>query len=391
MRETIPSGPRNIVFIINSLAAGGAEGALVDLLGYMKGYLEPFAVHLVLLDAEKERHSAPVWVKKHVLSANFGLVSSTLRLGRLLRQLQPVLALSFLNRANCANVMVAKLLGYPSIISERVHTTSHFGSGLSGLANKIIVRMTYPMADQVIAVSEGVKDDLLANFGVRGSKLRVIHNPVNTDRICARAAEAPSIDIPAPYIMGMGRLVPNKNFRLLIEAYRTSQIAENLVVLGDGPQRGELESLVAHYGLTGRVILTGHVDNPYPIMKAARLFVCSSNAEGFPNSLIEAMALGCPVVSTDCDTGPLEILTRQSRDRCHEVTRAEYGILVPPNAPAMMAAAIRGGCDETTRAMYSQRGANRAKDYSVSSSVERYWSTIAPHALPSLGHNGPDS
>ena len=188
MRETIPSGPRNIVFIINSLAAGGAEGALVDLLGYMKGYLEPFAVHLVLLDAEKERHSAPVWVKKHVLSANFGLVSSTLRLGRLLRQLQPVLALSFLNRANCANVMVAKLLGYPSLISERVHTTSHFGSGLSGLANKIVVRMTYPMADQVIAVSEGVKDDLLANFGVRGSKLRVIHNPVNSDRICARAA-----------------------------------------------------------------------------------------------------------------------------------------------------------------------------------------------------------
>jgi glycosyltransferase involved in cell wall biosynthesis len=391
MRETMHSGPRNIVFIINSLTTGGAEGALVNLLGYMKGHLAPFSVHLVLLDAERERHSVPVWVKKHVLDANFGLLTSTVRLAWLLKQLRPVLALSFLNRANCANVMVSKLLGYPCIISERVHTTSHFGTGLGALVNKTVVRLTYPLADQVIAVSEGVKDDLLANFGIRGSKLRVIHNPVNTGRICERAAEAPSIDLPAPYIMGMGRLVPNKNFRLLIEAYRTSQIAENLVILGDGPERSELESLVARYGLAGRVLLPGHVNNPYPIMKAARLYVCSSNAEGFPNALIEAMALGCPVVSTDCDTGPLEILAPQNRVRCQEATRAQYGILVPPDAPDMMAAAIRTASDETTRAMYSQRGAERVKDYSVGSSVQRYWDTIAPYAVPALDHSGPDS
>lgn len=381
MRETIGSGPRNIVFIINSLAAGGAEGALVDILGYMKDHLAPFTVHLVLLDAERERHSAPVWVKKHVLNADFGLVSSTVRLARLLKQLRPVLALSFLNRANCANVMVSKLLGYPCIISERVHTTSHFGSQLTALVNKTIVRLTYPLADQVIAVSEGVKDDLLANFAVRGSKLRVIHNPVNIDRICKRAAEAPSINIPAPYIMGMGRLVPNKNFRLLIEAYRMSQIAENLVILGEGPERTALESLIIQYGLSGRVILPGHVNNPYPIIKMARFYVCSSNAEGFPNALIEAMALGCPVVSTDCDTGPLEILAPKNRVRCKELTQAQYGILVPPDAPDMMAAAIRAGCDETTRAFYSGRGADRAKDYTVGSSVDLYWDTIAPYAV----------
>ena len=163
MRETMRCGPRNIVFIINSLTAGGAEGALVDLLGYMKDHLAPYAVHLVLLDAEQERHSAPAWVKKHVLDANFGLISSTVRLAWLLKDLRPVLAVSFLNRANCANVIVSKLVGYPCIISERVHTTSHFGTGLGTLVNKTIVRLTYPLADQVIAVSEGVKEAGIRN------------------------------------------------------------------------------------------------------------------------------------------------------------------------------------------------------------------------------------
>jgi glycosyltransferase involved in cell wall biosynthesis len=376
----MPSTPRNIVFVINSLAAGGAERALTDLLAYLQDDLRQYTVHLVLLDVEEQRHAVPLYVRKHILDAKFGMFSSTVLLGRLLRELAPAVTLSFLNRANCANVISSKILRYPCIISERVHTTSHLGIGVSAAINKRIVRLTYRLADRVIAVSEGVKDELVANFGVREAKVRVIYNPIDTARICQRASETPSIELPKPYILGMGRLVPNKNFRLLIESYRSSGISENLVILGEGSERSELERLISKLGLGERVVLPGYVQNPYPIVGAARLFVSSSNAEGFPNALIEAMALGCPVVATDCNAGPMEILTGKMEPRPTEVTLAEYGILVPVNSANLLTDAVRIASREEIRDQYSQRGKQRAQDFGIRSSVDQYRSVIASYA-----------
>jgi N-acetylgalactosamine-N,N'-diacetylbacillosaminyl-diphospho-undecaprenol 4-alpha-N-acetylgalactosaminyltransferase len=374
------SSSENIVFVINSLTAGGAERTLVDLLSYLEERLKGIGVHLVLLDVEDERHAVPSYVQTHILDAKFNIFASTVLLARLLRKLSPSVTVSFLNRSNCANVISSKILKYPCIISERVHTTSHFGTGTSAAINKSIVRLTYPFANQVIAVSDGVRDDLIANFGVSESKIRVIHNPVDIDRIQEKALEAPTIKFPEPFILGMGRLVSNKNFRLLIESYWSSGIRENLVILGEGDERPELERLISDFGLGGHVILPGYVENPYPIIAAARLFVSSSSAEGFPNALIEAMALGCPVVATDCDTGPREILTGKKQARCTELTRAEYGILVPVKSAQLLAAAIRIAVRESSRSTYSQRGRERARDFGIRNSVDQYWTAIASFA-----------
>ncbi len=371
---------KRIVFVINSLTAGGAERALMHLLACMRDQLAAFDSHLVLLDREEERHPVPSWVTKHVLDARHELTTSVVRLVRALHELVPAVTLSFLNRANCANVIAGRILGYPCIISERVHTSSHFQGGPMAAINKAIVRLTYRFSDQVIAVSEGVRHDLVENYGVADRKVQVIHNPIDPQRISALGSERPTVDLPDGYILGIGRLTANKNFPLLIRSYLESGIAEKLVIMGDGQERGALEKLISQLGLDGKVLLVGYVQNPYPIIKAARALVSSSNAEGFPNALVEAMALGCPVVATDCDAGPMEILTGRMTARCQRVTLGKYGILVPTNSVDCLASAIRLGCEQSIRAAYAKSGRQRAKDFDVRNSVERYWSAIGAYA-----------
>jgi glycosyltransferase involved in cell wall biosynthesis len=366
----------SIVFVINSLTDGGAERALVHLIGCMREYLSGFHTHLVLLDREEERHPVPTWVEKHVLDARHSVVTSTIRLFRTLRNLRPAVTLSFLNRANCATVIAAQALGQRCIISERVHTTSHFNSGPMAGANKAMVRLTYRLADKIIAVSQGVRNDLIQHYGIAQRKVQVIHNPIDPAQIRRRASERPEVRLPDRYILGVGRLARNKNFPLLVKAYLASGISDKLVIMGDGEERAALEELVSKLGLGDRVLLTGYVGNPYPILKSARAFVSSSNAEGFPNALVEAMALGCPVVATDCDAGPMEILTQRTAPRCREMTLGAYGILVPPNSVACLASAIRKACSEEIRADYSRRGPERAKDFDVANSVAQYWAAI---------------
>jgi glycosyltransferase involved in cell wall biosynthesis len=374
------SGGRSIAFVINSLTAGGAERALVHLLDCMREHLAGFDTHLVLLDREEERHAVPTWVEKHVLDARHSIATSTLKLFRILKKLRPAVTLSFLSRANCANVIAGRALGYRCIISERVHTTSHFHSGSMAVANRTMVRLTYRLADKVIAVSQGVRNDLIENYGVPRRKVQVIHNPIDPAQINRRASERPPVELPDRYILGSGRLAPNKNFRLLIQAYLASGISDKLVIMGEGDERGMLVELISKLRLCDRVFLIGYVDNPYPIIRSARVFVSSSNAEGFPNALVEAMALGCPVVATDCDTGPMEILTGQTTPRCNDVTFGAYGILVPPNSVPCLASAIRTACGDEVRAGYSRRGRQRASDFDVSNSVAQYWSAIGSFA-----------
>lgn len=204
-----------------------------------------------------------------------------------------------------------------------------------------LVARGYRDADAIVAVSEGVADELSAHTGIERARISVIYNPVVTPRIHTRASEPPAHPWFAPgrdtpVILGAGRLVRMKDFITLIHAFAAVRRKRRtrLVILGEGRRRGELERLVHSLGLDADVELPGWCGNPYACMANADLFVLSSRGEGLPNALLEAMACGCPVVSTDCPSGPREILEN-----------GRYGELVPVGDSAAMAAAIERTLD----------------------------------------------
>jgi glycosyltransferase involved in cell wall biosynthesis len=176
------------------------------------------------------------------------------------------------------------------------------------------VRRLYRQADGVICVSQGVAEDLAGVADLPAERLQVIRNPVVVPELIQQA-EAP-VDHPwlgvagPPVVLGAGGLRRQKNFALLLGAFARVRATRpaRLLILGEGHLRGELERLAHALGVEGDVGLPGFVENPYPYMRQASIFVLSSLWEGSPNVLVEALALGTPVVATDCPSGPREIL-----------------------------------------------------------------------------------
>lgn len=349
---------------------------MAALLFHSKVYGDRYDMILALLDDEPAAYEIPDWVTVHQLDCRGSLLHSILQLRALERSLRPAATLSFLTRANVANWASRAGTGRPWIISERVNTSAHLGTGLSGRVSRGLVRLSYRQATQIIAVSQGVADGLSDAFGVPDEIMSVIANPVDTVRIARLALEKYPAHPDEPYIMAMGRLVENKNFSLLIDAFAASSIAGKLIVIGDGPLRADLERQIADHGLEDRVILPGFVQNPFPLLAAAQFFVLSSNAEGFPNALVEAMSTKTAVIATNCKSGPSEILADKSNISIEAMTLADFGILVPCNNIAAMADSLRHLQDQETRERFAQLALTRTKDYTPEKAAQRYWHVI---------------
>ena len=197
------------------------------------------------------------------------------------------------------------------------------------------IRWVLGRADVVVCVSEGVRDDLLASVH-RGINPVVIPNPVDVLHVREASAEPaphPWLSGGAPTIVAAGRLTRQKNFDLLVRAFRIladGNRAARMLILGDGELRPELEALVTELGLSERVALPGFADNPWAYMARADAYAMSSRFEGMPLALIEALACGVPVVSTDCPSGPAEILEH-----------GRLGTLVPAGDAEALAAGLQ--------------------------------------------------
>lgn len=373
---------KRILFAINSLAGGGAERVLATLLGGSTPWRERYDIHLALLDDEPRAYDVPEWVEVHQLDAQFKLLPSLTQLRALVGRLSPDVTLSFLTRANVANAWAMAGRSRPWLISERVNTSAHLGGAR---AAKAMVRMVYPRAAHVIAVSDGVVDDLAANFGVARARMSAIANPVDHEQIAELAAQQPSFTPAGPYIVAAGRLMPNKNFPLLLRAYAEAAPRERLVILGEGPERGALEALTASLSIADRVDMPGFVANPFAVVARAEAYAMPSNAEGFPNGLVEAMACGLPVVATNCASGPSEILADRARETITGAIDVDAGALVPTDDVDAFAAALGRVLAEPRRSVCGARARKRSRAYGVEQAARNYWARIeAALAAPEI-------
>ena len=347
---------------------------MTTLLSHSRARQAVFDFSLVLLDDEPDAYKIPEWLPVTRLGGNGGLLQSSLLLRRYLRREKPDMTLSFLTRANICNALVMSGMGRPFVISERVHTSAHLGDGGSARLAKTLVNIFYRRATRIVAVSGGVGDHLIERFGVRRDRMVVIHNPFDLERIDCLKQDEPSWSLDVPFILAMGRLVETKNFELLVRAYAAANISQALVIVGEGPDRGKLEGLVRELGLGGRVFLPGFVENPFALMRRAQFYVLPSNAEGFPNGLVEAMAVGLPVLATDCPSGPAEILEGKA---VNGLSNGRYGLLTPCGDIEAMAEGLRRLARPDEQERLARLARARAQDFSVASAVDAYWNVIS--------------
>jgi glycosyltransferase involved in cell wall biosynthesis len=209
---------------------------------------------------------------------------------------------------------------------------------------KILARMKkFPMSfiyrqlDTIIAVSEGVANSVCEFLGYPRDRISVIYNPADLGALARKAAEPAEhqwfVKKKAPIIISAGRLAKEKDFPTLLRAFRllTDKAPARLAIIGDGPERATLENLINELGLSGKAELLGFQENPFKYVARADLFALSSVFEGFGMVILEAMALGIPAVSTNCPSGPAELL------------RAHPDRLVPTRDPQALADAMESG------------------------------------------------
>ena len=402
--EGAPVHARKIAILLPSLEGGGAERSMLNLARGMlargrevdivlcknKGALVndiPPGARRVVLDCSGE-----LWARLCPLVVKPGLVSSLLRpvvlakktpselarLGSLQEYLLTAEADAMISALPYANLLAlwardgagAKL---PLVISERIALLSYCKSPDNFRKWRWrylpdLVRRSYPAADRVVTVSDSVARELVEELELPKEQVTTIYNPVVDDALLSRATE--TLEHPwfaageLPVVLGVGRLTEQKDFATLIKAFAILRqtVEARLVLLGDGRLQDELEREAADLGVSEYLSMPGFVDNPFKFMANASVTALSSEYEGLPGVLIQAMACGCPVVSTDCPGGSREILDG-----------GRYGPLVDVGNAKALANALQRTLATPTE---SDRLKLRAQEFSIERGVDNYLALV---------------
>lgn len=366
------SSSGHLGLILSTLGVGGTQRVMLYLMaGFLKVGYEvdavvvnargpfidhiPAGVNLVDLGVKQTLYSVPMLI-------------------RYLRENRPQAILSGLTHVNLAAIAARWLSGIKTrlVVSERSNLTEKRKESMK-LMDKIsffLINYFYPLADAVVCVSQDAANDLKETTRLDPKKVFTIYNPLPVNEVRKLAQQ--KIEHPwfnekrMPIILAVGRLSRPKDYPTLIKAFNIFRTRREvkLIIIGEGEERPAIEQYVSSSPFLSDIALLGSISNPYPYMAGTDVFVLSSAWEGFPNVLVEALACGATVVSTDCHSGPAEILDN-----------GKYGRLVPVGDPQALADAIELSLDHPFPA---EQGIARARDFSVEKAARQYLKVLFP-------------
>lgn len=322
---------KNILILCASMQKGGAERVISLLLKELENE-QNIKVHFMMMEYGIE-YDLPKYITPIILSNSkksgvkklLELPFIAMKLKKYIKENNINIVMSFLYRPNYINIL-AKIFGsnHKSIINIRSTTSRYKNEGFLGKINLFLINILFDKADLIISNSKGVDEDLKSLINIT-TNTKVIYNPVDIKYINSKKYICEDVDFKFEennkYIISVGRLIPLKRNIDLIKAFFELQKNDDsleLIFLGDGILKDSLINDCIKLGIKEKVHFLGNVKNPFYYLVKSDLFVLNSEIEGFPNVLVEAMACGLPVVSSDCKSGPREILEDE-----------KYGLLYP--------------------------------------------------------------
>ncbi|WP_350342381.1 glycosyltransferase [Proteinivorax tanatarense] len=346
---------KNTIRLAKGLIAMGYDVDVV-VVNYKGEYVKdlPSEINIVNLNSKKAMFSIP-------------------KLVSYLRRKRPKALISANDYTNIIAIIAKKLSAVKCklIISVRTNVTTHCKNAKSikeRLLVPLLIKKAYPLSDYIVSVSKGVQEDLVSNFNIPENKSVVIYNPIFDESILEKKLEEPNhiwFGKANTILLSAGRLTQQKDYPTLIKAFAEFRKTENsksvkLIILGEGPERDNLQKLINKLNLTGDVDLLGYVSNPYSYMGKADLFVLPSKWEGFGNVLVEALSCGVNVITTNCPSGPMEI-----------INYGEFGTFVPVGDYKKMSDKIKDTLNNSPK-ISAETLVKRGKEFSISKTASEY-------------------
>jgi len=304
----------NILLVIDSMGIGGAEKVTLTL---AQGFInEDYKVDLIICD-NSIGFDIPSNVTLHILDFKKSFMNYTRYSKKLHKMIDNIkkqnnhdfdLILVHLQKAT----RLMRNYNHPNILhtihSNFTQSALKNNKPIKNFFRKRKLQKIYNKLD-IITVSDGIKDDLLHILQIQPKSIRTIYNPIDIDKIKFLSNHSNKlIERNTPYIVHVGRFAKVKRHDILIQAFKNANIDTKLVLVGDGEEKENILTLIKKLNIEDKVILTGFLKNPYPIIKNAKILVLSSEYEGFGNVLVESLILNTMIISTNCKSGPSEIM-----------------------------------------------------------------------------------